>query len=66
VLGSMYGSCHLTVPAMNGLDQTEPATFTVLLFWTFFIYEAIGKNKNLCKNLSQKLPYSLQHVSPYT
>jgi hypothetical protein len=36
VLGGMDGSLHLTVPSMNRLNQTEPATFSILPCWTFF------------------------------
>jgi hypothetical protein len=31
VLGGVDGSLHLTVPSMNRLNQTEPATFSILL-----------------------------------
>ena len=27
---------HLTLLSINRLNQTEPATFSVLLFWAFF------------------------------
>jgi hypothetical protein len=30
------GSLHFTVPSMNRLNQTEPATFTILPCWAFF------------------------------
>jgi hypothetical protein len=30
------GSLHLDVPSMNRLNQTEPATFSILPRWTFF------------------------------
>jgi hypothetical protein len=29
------GSLHLTVPFMNRLNQSEPAKFSILQFWTF-------------------------------
>jgi hypothetical protein len=32
----MGGSLHLTVPSMNRLNQTEPATFSMLPCWAFF------------------------------
>jgi hypothetical protein len=31
-----YGSLHFTVPSMNRLNQTEPATFSILPCWAFF------------------------------
>jgi hypothetical protein len=36
VLGGVDGSLHLTVPSMNRLNQTEPATFSILSCWAFF------------------------------
>jgi hypothetical protein len=36
VLGRVDGSLHFPVPPMNRLNQTEPATFSILLRWTFF------------------------------
>jgi hypothetical protein len=36
VLRGVDSSLHFTVPSMNRLSQTEPATFTILSFWTFF------------------------------
>jgi hypothetical protein len=36
VLGGVDGSLHFTVPSMNRLNQTEPATFSMMLCWTFF------------------------------
>jgi hypothetical protein len=30
------GSLHSTVQSMNRLNQTEPATFSILSFWAFF------------------------------
>jgi hypothetical protein len=36
VLGGVDGSLHFTVPSMIRLHQTEPATFLILLYWTFF------------------------------
>jgi hypothetical protein len=36
VLGGVDGSLHLTVPSMNRLNQTEPATFSVWPCWAFF------------------------------
>jgi hypothetical protein len=35
VLGGVDGSLHLTVPSMNRLNQTEPATFSIMPFWAF-------------------------------
>ena len=36
VLGGVGGSLHFTLPSMNRLNQTEPATFAILLFWAFY------------------------------
>jgi hypothetical protein len=36
VLGGVDGSLYLTVPSMNRLNQTEPATFSILSWWAFF------------------------------
>jgi hypothetical protein len=36
VLGGVDGSLHFTVPSMNRLNQTEPATFSILPCWAFF------------------------------
>jgi hypothetical protein len=36
VLGGVDGSLHSTVPFMNRLNQTEPATFSILPRWAFF------------------------------
>jgi hypothetical protein len=36
VLGGVDGNLHFPVPSMNRLNQTEPATFSILLCWTFF------------------------------
>jgi hypothetical protein len=36
VLGGVEGNLHFPVPSMNRLNQTEPATFLILLCWTFF------------------------------
>jgi hypothetical protein len=36
VLGGVNGSLHLTVPSMNRLNQTEPATFSIKPCWAFF------------------------------
>jgi hypothetical protein len=36
VPGCVDGSLHLTVPFMNRLNQTKPATYSVLLCWAFF------------------------------
>jgi hypothetical protein len=33
---SVDGSLDLTVPFMNRLNQTEPATFSILPCWAFF------------------------------
>jgi hypothetical protein len=30
------GNLHFPVPSMNGLNQTEPATFSILPCWAFF------------------------------
>jgi hypothetical protein len=29
------GSLHLSLPSMNKLNQTDPATFLILLRWAF-------------------------------
>ena len=36
VLGGVGGSLHFTLPFMNRLNHTEPASFAILLFWAFF------------------------------
>jgi hypothetical protein len=36
VLEDVDGSLHFTVPSVNRLNQTEPVTFSILQFWTFF------------------------------
>jgi hypothetical protein len=36
VLGGVDGNLHFPVPSMNRLNQTGPATFSILLCWTFF------------------------------
>jgi hypothetical protein len=36
VLEGVDGSLHLTVPSMNRLNQTEPATFSILTCLAFF------------------------------
>jgi hypothetical protein len=36
VLGDVNGSLHMTVPSMSRLNQTEPATFSILTCWAFF------------------------------
>jgi hypothetical protein len=36
VLGGVDGNLHIPVPPMHRLNQTEPATFSILLCWTFF------------------------------
>jgi hypothetical protein len=36
VAGSAWTVVYLTVLSMNSLNQTEPATFSILQFWTFF------------------------------
>jgi hypothetical protein len=36
VLGGVDGNLHFAVPSMNRLNQTEPATFSIVLCWTFF------------------------------
>jgi hypothetical protein len=36
VLGGVDGSLHLKVPSTNRLNQTEPATFSILLCLAFF------------------------------
>jgi hypothetical protein len=36
VLGGVDDSLQFTVPSMNMLNQVEPATFSILLFFTFF------------------------------
>ena len=35
VLGGVDSSLLLPVPSINRLNQTKPATFAILLFWTF-------------------------------
>ena len=30
-------SLHFPLPSINRLNETEPATFAVLLFWAFFM-----------------------------
>jgi hypothetical protein len=32
----VHGNFHFPVPSMNRLNQNEPATFSILLYWTFF------------------------------
>jgi hypothetical protein len=36
VLRGMDGKLYFPIPSMNRLNQTEPATFSILLCWTFF------------------------------
>jgi hypothetical protein len=36
VLGGVDGNLHFPVPSMNRLNQTEPATFSILPCWDFF------------------------------
>jgi hypothetical protein len=36
VLVGVDGNLHFPVPTMNRLNQTEPATFSILPWWTFF------------------------------
>jgi hypothetical protein len=36
VLGGVDGNLHFPVPSMNRLNQTEPATFSLLSCWAFF------------------------------
>jgi hypothetical protein len=36
VLGGVDGNLQFPVSSMNRLNQTEPATFSILLCWTFF------------------------------
>jgi hypothetical protein len=36
VLGGVDGNLHFPVPSMNRLNQTEPATFSMLPCWAFF------------------------------
>jgi hypothetical protein len=36
VLGGVDGNLHFPVPSMNRLNQTEPATFSIMLCWIFF------------------------------
>jgi hypothetical protein len=36
VLAGVDGILHLTVPSMNRLNQTEPATFSIMPCWAFF------------------------------
>jgi hypothetical protein len=35
-LGWVEGYLHLIVQTMNRLNQTEPATFSIMLCWAFF------------------------------
>jgi hypothetical protein len=35
VLGDADGNLHFPVPSINRLNQTEPATFSIVLYWTF-------------------------------
>jgi hypothetical protein len=35
VLGGVDGNLHFPVPSMNRLNQTEPATFTIVPCWAF-------------------------------
>jgi hypothetical protein len=37
MVGGVDGSLHLPVPFVNRLDKAEPATVSILPFWTFFI-----------------------------
>jgi hypothetical protein len=30
------GNLHFPIPSINRLNQTELATFSIVLFWTFF------------------------------
>jgi hypothetical protein len=36
VLVGVDGNLHFQVPSMNRLNQTEPATFSILPCWAFF------------------------------
>jgi hypothetical protein len=36
LLGGVDGNLHLPVPSMKRLDQTEPATFSLLPCWALF------------------------------
>ena len=36
MLGDLDGSSHFPLPSMNRLNQTEPATFAILLIWASF------------------------------
>jgi hypothetical protein len=36
VLGAVDGKLHFQVTSISRLNQAEPATFSVLLFWTIF------------------------------
>jgi hypothetical protein len=36
VLGGVDGNSHFPVPSINGLNQTDPSTFSILPRWTLF------------------------------
>jgi hypothetical protein len=36
MLWKLFFNLHFPVPSMNRLNQTEPATFSILLCWAFF------------------------------
>jgi hypothetical protein len=36
VQGDVDGNLHFSIPSMNRLNQTEPATFSILSCWAFF------------------------------
>jgi hypothetical protein len=50
------GSFHFTVPSMNRLNQTEPATFSIMLCWTFFgdsyFINLFEKSSHKCEKMS--------------
>ena len=54
VLGGVDGSLHLPLPSMSRLNQTEPATFSVLLCSAFFkgyIFSVFQKWQKYAKSL---------------
>jgi hypothetical protein len=48
VLGGVDGNLHFPVPSMNRLNQTEPATFSILPCWAFFRDSVFIYFKQLC------------------
>ena len=56
------GSLHFTLPSMNRLNQNEPATFAILLFWGFLgvLFFTCVLKLSLLKNSSRSLMFSRQ------